>query len=299
MSTAAPRADDLTDYDASEPDRDSGQLKRSGSPMKLLQDYASDGTSDNEDESYFANASTVTVSATATTSASVTHIDLGSYLGTDTGSKISSATQKGRELLSNTSPNESNMSLHLVQDGDVAPTTVASGTNDVCDGRNLENQASVNFTDSIEDSKGKYVLSGAGIDSSHKSGNAEQGNKKSSKYESNPSKVDKFGRVSREDPIDSDSDDSRNHRSRRRNKRDRSWSRSLSPIERSGRRRKRSPWRRKDKRSRSRRCVLLSLVFMMPQPLFVSLILVFKQRVSSRYTFLLSLVLLLHFIKFT
>ena len=171
----------------------------------------------------------MTVSATATTSASVTHIDLGSYLGTDTGSKISSATQKGRELLSNTSPNESNMSLHLVQDGDVAPTTVSSGTNDVCVGRNLEYQAS-------EDSKGKYVLSGAGIDSSHKSGNAEQGNKKSSKYESNPLKVDKFGRVSREDPIDSDSDDSRNHRSRRRNKRDRSWSRSLSPIERSGRR---------------------------------------------------------------
>ncbi|KAI9117291.1 hypothetical protein K1719_011457 [Acacia pycnantha] len=215
----APQAADFIDCGASDPvanpDRDSGQRMRSGSPMRLLQNYASDDSADNEHEACFADARTLSVSTAAATSASVAHKDLDSFLETDIGSKISSATQEGRELLSNTS-------------------------------------ASVNFAASVEPSKGKDVLSSAGIDSSSKSGNAEQGNKKTSKFELNPLKVDKFGRVAREDPTDSDSDDSRNHRTRRRNKRDRSWSRSLSPLERSGRRRKRSPWRRKDKRSRSR-----------------------------------------------
>ncbi|XP_028753760.1 uncharacterized protein LOC114713312 isoform X2 [Neltuma alba] len=254
---AAPQADDLTEHGASDPaianrDRDSGQLLRSGSPMKLLQDYASDDTAGNEDEACLADASTLTVSTVSATSSSVAHKDLGSYLKTDVGSKIFSATQKGCELLSNTSLNESKMSLHPVQENDVTHTAIASGTNDVCTGHNLENQASVNFAASIEPSKGRDVLSSAGINTSSKSGNAEQGDKKTSKLELNPLKVDEFGRVAREDPTDSDSDDSRNHWTRRRNKRDRSWSRSRSPVERSGRRRKRSPWRRKDRRSRSR-----------------------------------------------
>ncbi|XP_054821235.1 uncharacterized protein LOC129320085 [Prosopis cineraria] len=255
---AAPLADDLTECGTSDPseanpDRDSGQLIRSGSPMRLLQDYASDETSDNEDETCLADASTLIDSNAAATSASFAHKDLGSSLETDIGSKISTATQQGCELLSKTSLNESKMSLHLVQEGDFTHTTnITSGINDVCVEHNLENQDPVNFAASIEASKGKDVLSSAGIDCSSKSLNAEQGDKKTSRFELNPLKVDEFGRFVREDPTDSDSDDSRNCRTRRRNERDRSWSRSRSPIERSGRRRKRSPWRRKDKRSRSR-----------------------------------------------
>lgn len=62
-------------------------------------------------------------------------------------------------------------------------------------------------------------------------------------------KVDEFGRLIKEGASESDSDGSPRY-TRRRGKRDRSRSRSRSPH---NRRRKRSPWRRKDRRGRSRR----------------------------------------------
>lgn len=257
--SAAPLDDGLTQHCASDlaeanSHRDSGQFIRSGSPIRLLQDYASDDSSDYEDETCFADANVLTVSTRATTSPSVPHKDSGSFLQTDIGSKSPSTAQKEYELFSKTSQNDSEMSLHPVQDTQTRSFT--RETDDGCLDHNPENQVHLNLSASIEVSKEKDSLSRADIGSGGKSRHAEQKDeKKTSKFELNPLKVDRFGRLAREGPTDSDSDDSRSRQTRRRNKRDRSWSRSRSPIERSSRRRRRrrSPRRRKDKRSRSRR----------------------------------------------
>lgn len=266
-TSASPLADDLmqtgTSYPSeASPHTDSGQLIRNGSPIRLLQDYASDDSSDNEDEACFADTSTLTVTTRAATSASVVHEDSGGFFKTDAGSKIPSTTEKGCELLSKASQNGSEMFLHLVkQDKDTHRISVASGTNDASNEHNLENQFPENVDTSVEASKGKGVLSSASIDHGSRIGNAQQEDeKRTSKFELNPLKVDKFGRLAKGGPTDSDSDDSQNRRSRRRNKRDRSWSRSQSPIERTSRRRRRSPRRRKDKRSWSRRYLLVACI---------------------------------------
>ncbi|XP_061351967.1 uncharacterized protein LOC133296938 [Gastrolobium bilobum] len=240
--------------EATNPSRDSGHLIRSGSPIRLLQDYASDDTSDNEDEGCAADAIVLTLSAGVVTGVSAAHKDSGSYLETDIGSKSPSSAQKGFVLLSKTSQNDSEVSPHLVNESKgPRKRSVSRWSSDGCIEHNLENQLSVNVASSLEAFQGKDGLGGTGIDNVSKSGNAEQENeRKTSKFEPNVLKVDEFGRHPREGPTDSDSDDSRYRQTRRLNKRDRSWSRSRSPLDRSRRRRRRSPQRRKDKRSRSR-----------------------------------------------
>nr|KYP49533.1 Zinc finger CCCH domain-containing protein 55 [Cajanus cajan] len=98
------------------PDRDHGLLIRSGSPIRLLQDYASDDTSDNENEGNAADVNVFTVSGGADTGASAAHIDSGSYMETDIRSKISSSAQKGLGPLSRTSRDDSEISPHLLQE---------------------------------------------------------------------------------------------------------------------------------------------------------------------------------------
>ncbi|KAK7411325.1 hypothetical protein VNO78_02758 [Psophocarpus tetragonolobus] len=233
-------------------DRDYGLLIRSGSPIRLLQDYASDDTSDNEDEGNAAEANVLTASGGADTGVSAAHNDSGSYLETDIGSKNLSGTQKH----SRTSPDDLEISPHLLQESKEThecKKPVSRWTSDGCIEHNLENQVSVNCAPSVEVLKDKDELEGNGIDCGSKSGNAEKENEgKTSKFESNVLQVDEFGRHLREGVTDSDSDDSRYHRMRRLNKRDRSWSRSRSPPERRSRRNRRSPRRRRDKRNRSR-----------------------------------------------
>lgn len=235
------------------PDRDHGLLIRSGSPIRLLQDYASDDTSDNENEGNAADANVFTVSGGADTGVSAAHIDSGSYMETDIRSKISSSAQKGLGPLSRTSRDDSEISPHLLQESkETRKKSVSRWTSDGCIEHNLENQVSVNFAASIEAFKSKDALEGAGIDCGSKSVNAgKQDEGKTSKVEPNVLKVDEFGRHLREGLTDSDSDDSRYQRTRRINKRDRSRSHSRSPDRRS-RRNRRSPRRRKDKRNRSR-----------------------------------------------
>ncbi|KAF7806275.1 Zinc finger CCCH domain-containing protein 55 isoform A [Senna tora] len=254
--SADPLVDNLTEHGASDhaeasPHKDSGQLIMSGSPIRLLQDYATDNTSDNEDETCFADASTLTVSTGPATSASAAFKDFGSSLKTDVGSKSPSPTQKGCELLSKASQNDSEVSLRLVQEDKGTHTrSVVSGTDGACVKHNLENQIPVKFDAFVETPKGEDGIKSGDIGCTSKSGNAEQeDDKRTSECELNPLKVDKFGRLAREGPTDSDSDDSRNRYSRRRNRRDRSWSRSRSPIERNSRRRRRSPRRRKERRN--------------------------------------------------
>lgn len=279
--SAAPLDDDFirngtSDHnEATNPDRDSGQLMRSGSPIGLLQEYASDETSDNEDEGCAADANVITVSAGADTGVSVAHKDSVNYLETDIGS---STTQNGLGLLSRTSQNDSELSPHLVQES--KGTRSVSCTSDGCVEHNLENQVSVNFTSSTEAFQGKDGSGGTGVNNDVKSSNAEQEDeRKTSKFEPTVLKVDEFGRHLREGATDSDSDDSRSHRTRRLNKRDRSWSRSRSPVDTRRRRRRRSPRRRKDKRSQSRRYVLLCIVGCPISITSINLYLVYKQTV--------------------
>ena len=263
--SAAPPAKDFTRngtsdlIEATNPDRDSGQLVKSGSPIRLLQDYASDHTSDNEDE---------TVSAGAATGVSVAHKDSGNYSKTDIGSKSPCSSQKGFGQLSKTALNDSKISKHLVQESR---------------GRIEDNYANqVSVAASIEAFEGKDELGGTCIDSGSKSGNAEQEDeRKASKFEQNILKVDKFGRHPKEAPTDSDSESDGSHycQTKRVSKRGRGRSRSRSPLgrgrsrsrSRSRRRRRKSPRRRRDKRSRSRRYGLLSCILGCPDYLPVDL----------------------------
>ncbi|KAL2340657.1 hypothetical protein Fmac_008597 [Flemingia macrophylla] len=219
------------------PDRDHRLLIRSGSPIQLLQDYASDDTSDTENEG---NAAHVNVSAT--------NRDSGSCMETDIRSKIPSSSQKGP--LSRTSRDDSEISPHLLEYKETRKKSVSRWTSD--HEHNLENQVSVNFAASVEAFKSKDGLEGTGIDCGSKSVNAgKQDDGKTSKVKPNVLKVDEFGRHLREGLTDSDTDDSHYQRTRRLNKRDRSRSHSRSPDRRS-RRNRRSPRRRRDKRNRSR-----------------------------------------------
>ncbi|KAL1337971.1 hypothetical protein HN51_032646 [Arachis hypogaea] len=207
--------------EAIDADRDSGQLIRSGSPIKLLQDYASDDTSGNEDE----------ISAGAASGVSIAHKDSRSRLETDIGSKTPSGTQKGFGQLSETTlDNLVQKSKELIEDYHENQVSVAASYETIA----------------VKDKLGS------------KSNNAEpEDERKSSKFEKNILKVDKFGRHPKEAPTDSDSesDDSHYRQTKRGSKRGRGRSRSRSPEHRSrsrSRRRRKSPRRRRDRRSRSR-----------------------------------------------
>ncbi|CAK8532207.1 unnamed protein product [Lathyrus sativus] len=217
--------------EATDPNRDSEQVMRTGSPIRLLQNYASDETSDNEDEVSTEDANNVFTDSAGVDSCVPNALkDHKSNLETDIGLKSPSVPDvTGKRSVSHTS------------DGCVAP--------------NLENQVSVNFSSSVEALQGEDRLGDTGFDIDSKSGTAEQKREKeTSKFEPTVLKVDEFGRHIRDGASGSDSDESHSHRTKRTNKRDRSRSRSRSrsPIDRRSRRRRRSPWRRKDKRSLSR-----------------------------------------------
>lgn len=253
--STAPVDDDFTRTGTSDhnetttTDRDSGLLISSGSPIRLLQDYASDDTSDNEDEGNAADANVFTVSGGADTGVSAARKDSGSYMETDIGSKIPSSAQKGFGPLSRKSQDDSEIAPHLLRESKETRYRKKSVSRWSSE-HNLKNQVSA--------LKGKDGLESTGIDSSSKSGNTEKEDEgKTSKLEPNVLKVDEFGRHLKEGLTDSDSDNSHYHRTRRLNKRDRSWSRSRSPPGRRSRRNRRSPCRRRDKRNRSRRYVPL------------------------------------------
>ncbi|KAI5445352.1 hypothetical protein KIW84_013545 [Lathyrus oleraceus] len=243
--------------EATDPNRDSEQLMRIDSPIRLLQNYASDETSDNEDDGCTEDANNVfTVSTGADSCVPDAFKDSKSNLETGIGLKSPSYTQKATGLLSKSSQNNSEISPCLVQVPDVTGKRSVSRISDGCVAPNLENQVSVNFSSSIEALQGEDRLGDNGLDiDSSKSGPAEQNcEKETSKFEPTVLKVDEFGRHIKEGASDSGSDESRSRRTKRINKRDRSrsHSRSRSPIDRRSRRRRRSPRRRKDKRSLSR-----------------------------------------------
>ncbi|KAJ7956486.1 Zinc finger CCCH domain-containing protein 55 [Quillaja saponaria] len=254
--SVGPRVDDFGQSGASSTDiktnTHSGQLIRTGTPIRLLQDYtSSDDISDNEDEPC-GDVSVSTVSPIPETGAMDVHKYSGNYLEMDMKAKSPSRTEEVFGLLFEKSQNALELSPDAVRDVPKTLTTsVSSGPLDESFDHSLKNQVPRNCSASNEAIQEKDGLNSVGVDVSGNIDGAEEENEeKTTESKSTPLKVDEFGRLIREGPIDSDSDDSRNPRTKRHNKRDRSWSRSRSPLGR--RRRRRSPRKRKERRSRSR-----------------------------------------------
>lgn len=205
-------------------DRFSNQFIKVGSPFRLLQDYASDNSSENDD------VNVIIVPPSVTAAAKSSHKDTGSHLKTYIGSESPCMSDKESKL-----PSESRkpykaekFSLHTKKEIKDTRTTLIT-------------------TESHEAFQEKDALDGAGTDVVSRRGKSQE--VKKATFESVPPKVDEFGRLVRDGSSDSNSDDSRYNKRHNKRGRSRIRSRSRSPLD-SGRR---SSRRRRDKRSRSRR----------------------------------------------
>ncbi|MCI12210.1 zinc finger CCCH domain-containing protein, partial [Trifolium medium] len=156
-------------------------------PIRLLQDYASDETSDNEDEGRTEDANNVfRVSAGAVPRFPDARKDCESGLETDIGFKSPTYSQKEIGLFSKSSQNNSEISPCLVQESDVTcKRSVSRTTGDGCVEPNLENHVHGNFASSAEAFQGKDGFGDTGFDIDNKSGTAEREHEKeTSKFES-------------------------------------------------------------------------------------------------------------------
>lgn len=164
----------------------STQPGKSGSPFRLLQDYASDDSSENDGEPFHEDHNTSAISSSIKADTTVSDKATESHVGSDVGSKSSHRKKKAK---------------------------VASVGPDV---------------DLI----------------TRRDKDLKENEEKEAKLES---ALDEFGRLVREGSSDSDYD---SRYANRRGKRGRSRSHSRSPVDRG---RRRSSWRRRERRSRSRR----------------------------------------------
>ncbi|XVF11772.1 hypothetical protein REPUB_Repub08aG0057000 [Reevesia pubescens] len=205
----------------------SGQLAKGGSPFRLLQDYASDDNSEKDVETGTEN----------------TNVSFGAKLGRDAGSSLENSSsprqpEKGFEPLSLSSMPCAVASSEVVE-GTIT-TSIVNG-NEHTDNKPVQ-QVSTNKAASGEVLQKENVMVGASVDIvkfSKEDRQEEQNVNLGSQH-----KVDKFGRLVRNGASDSDSDDlpyiGRHRRGR---------SHSRSPPD---RRTRRSPRRRREKRSLSR-----------------------------------------------
>ncbi|XWS37258.1 hypothetical protein CRYUN_Cryun19dG0027900 [Craigia yunnanensis] len=210
----------------------SGQLAKDGSSFRLLQDYASDDNSEKDVETCMANTS----------------VSFGSNLGRDAGSSLENATspcqiEKGFVPLSLSSLPCAVASSEVVE-GTIT-TSIIRG-NEHADNKHIH-QVSINHAASGEVLQKENVMVGASVDSVKFSKEHRQEGENLT-LSSTQHKVDKFGRLARNGASDSDSDDLR-YLGRHKGDRTRSRSQSCSPPD---RRRRRSPWTRRKKRSLSR-----------------------------------------------
>ena len=231
--SATPLIDDLIPSSASAAasgigfEKFPGQIIKGASPFRLLQDYASDDSTENGDVPCAEDVIPVTASPSVTADTGV-HRDIKYNLDSGLGSERSCRTERSFEP---SSEPESPVDVKEVK------TSIATRTTD----ENVlihENEAPISHGASVRDGHEKGA--GGGVDIVPESGKSQK--------EMPPLKIDEFGRLVKEGARDSDSDDSRY--ARKRGKRGRSRSRSRSPPD---RRRRRSPLRRKERRSRSRR----------------------------------------------
>lgn len=230
------------------------------SPFRLLQDYASENSSENDLDAFFEDVNVVIAPSSVTTSVKSSHKDAGSHFEIGSESLCMTDKMSGMQYESR----RSKFSLDTKKEVKGTRTTLT--------------------IESHEASQGKDASNGAPIDIVSKR-NKSQGGKKT-KSESVLPKVDEYGRLVREGSSDSSSDGSRynkrhskrgrsrsrgrirsrsrsHSRSRIRSRsRSRTRSRSRSPLD---SRRRRSPRRRREKRNRSPRyfqlcCMCIFLV---------------------------------------
>lgn len=229
------------------------------SPFRLLQDYASENSSENDLDAFFEDVNVVIAPSSVTTSVKSSHKDAGSHFEMGSESLCMTDKMSGMQYESR----RSKFSLDTKKEVKGTSTTLT--------------------IESHEASQGKDASNGAPIDIVSKR-NKFQGGKKT-KSESVLPKVDEYGRLVREGSSDSSSDGSRYNkrhskrgRSRSRGRirsrsrshsricsrsRSRTRSRSRSPLD--SKRRRRSPQRRREKRNRSPRyfqlcCMCIFLV---------------------------------------
>lgn len=221
------------------------ELRKGASSFRLLQDYASDDSSENVDEPCVEDVSPAAVSPSMKAGAKSSDVFL-----TNIGIKDLP------ELKKEFGPSYVSVVIGSlgISSKSLEPSTEAKGVE-----RKTDKSIGSGKAEQLEDSPGsqefldagtchkafqeKDYMGRGGVDAASESANFQ---KEEIKSNSNQLKVDEFGRLPRAGASDSDSDDL--HYTRRRGKRGRSWSRSRSPHD----RRRRSPLRRREKRSRSR-----------------------------------------------
>ena len=203
-----------------------GQIIKGASPFRLLQDYASDDSTENDDVPCAEDVGPVTVPPSVSDDTSL-HKEAKYNLDSGLGTKRSCQTEMSFEP-----PSEPESPIDVKE--------VVTGTTD----EHVvihENQA--------------CNAPGASDGAGHEKGAGSAGDTvphSKPQKEMPPLKIDEFGRLVKEGASDSDSEDSLY--ARKRSRRGRSRSRSRSPPGR--RRRRRSPLKRRERRSRSHRYAL-------------------------------------------
>ncbi|TXG51620.1 hypothetical protein EZV62_024144 [Acer yangbiense] len=213
------------------------RLLKGGSPFRLLQDYASDESSEDDDDVHLEYATPSKDSSSIAVRAISLHRDTECNLKTEAAKGLNE-TGLSVSLEAGNVPRDSGTEVK-----ETATTSIVSATTD--DDVNDKNIASISHATSPQAIPKKDALGGACFEASLKGKFEKENEEKGMKSASDSLKVDKFGRLVREGASDSDSDDLRHNG--RQSKRGRS--RSRSPL---NRRRRRSPWKRREKRSRSR-----------------------------------------------
>lgn len=216
---------------------------RHGSPaFRLLQDYASDKSLENNSGPCVGIVKPLVVSSLAAASL---HRDFSFSSKKDTGSKNLSEGAEGLVPCSDLSISDKAPEV-LEGSEEIKGTMISSVTGYI--GDNCRNKKSVNHGAFLETSLKEDAVAGTFLEvgCSGKFSKEDDAEEKNAKPAPSQLKVDEFGRLVREGASDSDSDDS--HYIRRHDRRGCSRSQSRSPL---GRRR--SPRRRREKRSRSHR----------------------------------------------
>lgn len=228
---------------------------KGGSPIRLLQDYASDDDSENDDELLYKDINPSTVRPSLRPDASSSSRHTGRCVETVLVAESQHCIGKSKKV--SRWQSESILSQKAADCSPVSPGEVKDGGRAAITTRKTDGYVDGNPG---KQSSGKDVSSHADFRKKAASGGPNEGvtekenEEKKAKFESASLKVDEFGRLARESSNDSDSDSRYANRCEKRGKRGRSRSRSRSrspsPVDR--RRTRRSSWRRKEKRSRSR-----------------------------------------------
>ncbi|KAG6386043.1 hypothetical protein SASPL_154929 [Salvia splendens] len=211
-----------------------GQAMNDANPAKIVQGYSSNSTSENEE----GNLEDVSLPSTSDATTNY-YAEKGHDVGSEDSCK--SLSKSNKHVLPE-SVNRSPINVMQADKLDIT-TGVVSKLSD----RSHKGQKSV--------SSGTYTArqSKDSLRNYDESVGIEDANAHKPDTKAEKPKVDEFGRLIRENVSDSDLSDSPRHvrrHARRTRKRSRSQSRSRSPYDR--RRRRRSPWRRKERCDRSR-----------------------------------------------